>query len=74
MDLSKASMYGLHYLNDVQENRINNCTLTGDAGYLSLQKQTDLFSSSNVVLKTPKRSSQKHFKPFDPVFRKSRKE
>lgn len=73
MDLSKASMHDLHYLNDVQANGINNCTLIGDAGYLSSEKQTDLFSSSNVVLKTPKRSNQKDFKPFDPVYKKSRK-
>ena len=73
MDLSKAGMHDLHYLNDVQANGINNCNLIGDAGYLSSEMQIALFSSSNVVLKTPKCSNQKDFKLFDPVFRKSRK-
>lgn len=73
MDLSKASVHDLQYLNDLKYSGMNNCTLIGDAGYLSSEQQTDLFTQQHIKLRTPMRSNQKDFKPFPFVFKKSRK-
>ncbi|MDA8441492.1 MAG: IS982 family transposase [Peptococcaceae bacterium] len=73
MDLSKASMHDLHYLNDVKHSGLNNCLLLADKGYLSSEKQIDLFTSVGVELKTPMRSNQKDFTRYPHVFSKSRK-
>jgi len=73
MDLSKASVHDLHYLNDINRGTLNNCTLIGDTGYLSSEQQIDLFNSAQIELKTPMRSNQKNFKPFPYVFKKCRK-
>lgn len=73
MDLSKASVHDLHYLSDVKMSGMNNCTLIGDAGYLSSEQQTDLFNTQGIKLKTPMRANQKDFRPFPFVFKKCRK-
>lgn len=73
MDLSKASVHDLHYLSDVKYSGLNNCTLIGDAGYISSEVRTDLFNSVGVELRTPMRSNQKNFRPFPFVFKKCRK-
>lgn len=73
MDLSKTSVHDLHYLSDVKLSGMNNCTLIGDAGYLSSNQQVDLFTNHRIELKTPMRSNQKEFEPFPFVFKKSRK-
>jgi hypothetical protein len=73
MDLSKASVHDLHYLNDVKYSGLNNCTLIGDKGYLSSEMKTDLFTSVGIRLQTPMRSNQKQFRPFPFVFKKCRK-
>lgn len=73
MDLSKASVHDLHYLKDVKHSELNNCTLLGDAGYISSEQQTDLFSSSNIKLEVPSRSNQKDYKKYPFIFKKSRK-
>lgn len=73
MDLSKASVHDVSYLNDIKENGMKNATLIGDKGYLSKQIQLDLFHSSNVKLQTPKRRNQKQESEWHPIFRKSRK-
>ncbi|MFN3917887.1 MAG: IS982 family transposase [Flavobacteriales bacterium] len=73
MDLSKASVHDLHYLNDVKASGINNCTIIADMGYLSSEHQLDLFTTHQVKLQTPMRSNQKSFKPFPFVFKKCRK-
>ena len=73
MDLTKASVHDLHYLNDVKYSGLNNCALIGDKGYLSAEIQTDLFSSVGIKLHTPMRNNQKQFRPFPFVFKKCRK-
>ncbi len=73
MDLSKASVHDIHYLNDIKRSGLNNCTLIGDKGYLSSTYQTDLFNTANISLKTPMRSNQKNKERFEPVFRRLRK-
>lgn len=73
MDLSKASVHDLYYLNDVKHSGMNNCTLLADAGYISSEFQTDLFHTSRVEVKTPMRSNQIDFKPYPFVFKKCRK-
>lgn len=73
MDLSKASVHDIHYLNDIKHSGLNNCTLIGDKGYLSSAYQADLFHTANINLKTPMRSNQKNKERFEPVFRRFRK-
>jgi hypothetical protein len=73
MDLSKASVHDLHYLNDLKYSGMNNCTLLADAGYISSEYQTDLFHTARVEVKTPMRNNQNDFKPYPFVFKKSRK-
>jgi hypothetical protein len=73
MDLSKASVHDIHYLNDVKHSGLNNCTLIGDKGYLSKTQQSDLFNTVRVQLKTPMRNNQQNKERFDPIFRRFRK-
>lgn len=73
MDLSKASIHEIHYLNEVKYSRLNNCTLIGDKGYLSKTQQLDLFNTVRIELKTPMRNNQQNKERFEPVFRRFRK-
>jgi Transposase DDE domain len=51
MQLSKASVHDLHYLQEVKHTKLNNCLLLGDKGYLSAEIKTDLFNSANTQTK-----------------------
>ena len=73
MDLSKASVHDLHYLNDIKHSGLNNATLLGDAGYISSDYQLDLFNQARIDLKVLNRKNQKNFEPYPFIFRKSRK-
>jgi hypothetical protein len=73
MDLTKASVHDINYLQEVKYSGMQNAVLIGDKGYLSKQVNIDLFSSCNITLETPKRSNQKDEQPWHPVLRKSRK-
>lgn len=73
MELSKASVHDIHYLNNVKHSGLNNCILIGDKGYLSKAYQTDLFHSVKIELKTPMRSNQENNQPLAPVFKRIRK-
>lgn len=73
MDLSKASVHDIHYLNDVKHTGLNNCTLIGDKGYLSKTQQSDLFNMIRAELKTPMRNNQQNKERFEPIFSRFRK-
>jgi len=73
MDLSKASVHDIHYLNDIKYSGLNNCTLIGDKGYLSKTYQADLFNTARIELKTPMRNNQQKKERFEPLFRRFRK-
>ena len=73
MDITKASVHDVGFLNDIKYGNINNATLLADSGYLSEPYQTDLFESVQIKLKTPMRSNQKEFKPYPFIFKKCRK-
>lgn len=73
MDLSKASVHDIHFLNDVKYSGLNNCILIGDKGYLSKTYQLDLFSTARIELKTPMRNNQNDKENFEPMFKKGRK-
>lgn len=73
MDLSKASVHDVHYLNQVKGSGLANCTLIADKGYLSSAYQIDLFEHAQINLQTPMRSNQKNHEPFAPVYRRCRK-
>ena len=73
MDLTKASVHDIHYLSDIKQSGLNNCTLIGDRGYLSSTYQLDLFESCQINLQTPKRINQHDYTYFPFIFRKVRK-
>ncbi len=57
LDLTKASVHDIKYLEDVKH-QINDFVLVGDKGYLSSKVQLDLFEGANIELSTPKRKNQ----------------
>ena len=73
MDITKASVHDVHYLNDIKYSALNNCTLIGDKGYLSQQYQIDLFTSCQIELQTPKRNNQYDKERFPLIFKKCRR-
>ncbi|MCH7678457.1 IS982 family transposase, partial [candidate division KSB1 bacterium] len=72
VDLSKASIADIHYLQDIRED-ISQCILLGDKAYLSAEIQLELFQTQGVRLVTPKRMNQKDFQKYPQIFRKLRK-
>lgn len=72
IDITKANVHDIHYLQDVKH-QVSECVLLGDKGYLSTEQQLDLFESANIVLETPMRKNQKGYKKQPYIFRKSRK-
>lgn len=73
IDITKASVHDIHYLNDARQSGLNNCTLLGDKGYLSSDCKIDLFHTAKINLVTPKRRNQSDFTKYPYVFSKSRK-
>jgi hypothetical protein len=73
MDLTKASVHDIHYLNEVKHSGIINCTLNKDKAYISEPIQLDLPNTSRNRLQTPMRSNQHDKEPFSSIFKKSRK-
>lgn len=73
MDLTKASVHDIQYLNEVKYSNISNCTLIGDKGYLSKSYQLDLFNTRQIILETPNRNNQHIKEPFPFTFKKARK-
>ncbi len=72
IDITKASVHDIHYLEDVKE-QISNAYLLGDKAYLSKEIQIDLFSSVNISLNVPLRKNQDNFKKQPFHLRKARK-
>lgn len=73
MELTKASVHDVHYLNEIKHSGLKSCVLLGDKGYLSSEWQLDLFTSVNIELQTPKRANQKDYKPWPWVYKSTRK-
>jgi hypothetical protein len=73
MDMTKASVHDVYYLNNVKHSGLNNCTLLADKGYLSSSQQLDLFTSCHVKLETPLRANQHSYSKFPFVFKRFRK-
>ncbi len=72
LDLTKASVHDIHYLEDVKA-MFSNCIITGDKGYISKTQQIDLFQTAQVQLEVPLRSNQKEDKPVIRILKKVRK-
>lgn len=72
LDLTKASMHDIHYLEDVQE-LFSNCIITGDKGYISKQHQINLFETAGIQLEVPLRNNQKEQQPVMWILKKVRK-
>ena len=73
MDLTKASVHDIHYLNEVKYSGIIDCMLITDKAYISEPIQLDLFNTRRIRLQTPMRSNQHDKEPFPFIFKKSRK-
>jgi len=73
MELTKASIHDIHFLNEVKHSGITDCALIADTGYVSEPIQLDLFTTSQIKLFTPVKSGlhDKERIPF--IFMKSRK-
>ena len=72
LDITKAAVHDVHFLKNIKQ-KMSDCMLLADKGYLSEGIQLDLFQTVKVKLETPKRSNQKNYKPKPYIFRKSRK-
>ncbi len=73
MDITRASVHDVRYLQDIKQSGMKHCTLLADRGYLSKPCQIDLFESVQIKLQTPMRSNQIDFKPYPSIFKKCRK-
>jgi len=73
MDLTKASVHDVHYLQQVKYSGLNHSTLLADKGYLSKPHQIDLFNSCQVKLKTPMRLNQKGYQSYPKIYKRVRK-
>jgi hypothetical protein len=73
MQLSKASVHDIHYLEEIKDSGLNNCLLLGDKGYLGSEQKTDLFHTAKIELQTPCRANQLQQTLFPYVFKKCRK-
>ena len=73
VDMTKASVHDIHFLEDIKYTKMGNATLIGDKGYISKEIKTDLFHTCNITLETPKRKNQTDAEKWHPIFRKSRK-
>lgn len=67
--ITKAEAHEIHFLKTVK-NKLSDCVLLGDRGYLSQNIQLNLFQTANIKLETPKRINQKDYKPQPYIFRK----
>jgi hypothetical protein len=73
MELTKASIHNIHFLNEVKHSGIVNCALIADKGYISEPIQQDLFTTRQIKLITPGRSNQHDKERIPFIFMKSRK-
>jgi hypothetical protein len=72
LDISKASVHDIHYLNDIKM-QLSDCVLIADRGYIGQKQQLDLFESANIKLDVPMRKNQKNYQKQPYIFRKKRK-
>jgi hypothetical protein len=73
MELTKASIHDVRFLNEVKHSGIVNCTLIADKGYVSEPIQQDLFTTRQIKLFTPVKSNKHDKEPIPFIFMKSRK-
>ena len=73
MELTKASIHDIHFLNEVKHSGIADCALIADKGYVSEPIQQDLFTTRQIKLFTPVKSGQHDKERIPFIFMKSRK-
>ena len=73
MELTKASIHDIHFLNEVKRSGIADCDLNADKGYVSEPIQQDLFTTRQIKLFTPVKSGQHDKERIPFIFMKSRK-
>ena len=73
MELTKASIHDIHFLNEVKYSDIGDSGLIGDKGYISEPIQQDLFTTRQIRLFTPEKSGQHDKERIPFIFMKSRK-
>lgn len=72
LDITKASVHDVHYLQDVKQ-LFRNCIITGDKGYIGREQQINLFETAAIRLEVPLRNNQKEQKPVISILKKVRK-
>lgn len=72
LNLTKASIHDVNYLNDVRS-VFKNCIITGDRGYISKEWKERLWTESGICIEAPGRSNQKDRKPVLYALKKIRK-
>lgn len=73
MDMTKASVHDVHYLQQLKHSGLSDCLLLADKGYLSAHQQIDLFYSAGIELQTPMRRNQHRYRPWPKVFKSARR-
>ncbi len=73
MELTKASIHDIHFLNEGKHSGIGDCALIADKGYVSEPIQKDLFTTRPIKLFTPVNSNQHDKERIPFIFMKSRK-
>jgi hypothetical protein len=73
MELTKASIHDIHYLNEIKRSGISDCTLIADKGYVSKPIKMDLFTTKQIRLQTPLRFNQHDKERFPIIFSRARK-
>jgi hypothetical protein len=73
MELTKASVHDVRFLNEIKHSGITDCVLVGDKGYVSEPIQLDLFTTRQIKLLTPVKYGQHDKEPIPFIYTKSRK-
>ncbi|NIX02661.1 MAG: IS982 family transposase [Phycisphaerae bacterium] len=73
MEMTPASVHDVHYLKELPHSGLQDCLVLADKGYMSGEKQLDLFVQTGIEVNTPMRSNQQGFRPWPRLFKNVRR-
>ncbi|TVR15797.1 MAG: IS982 family transposase [Balneolaceae bacterium] len=73
MEMTKASVHDVQYLNELHHSGLQDCLVLADKGYLSAHRQLDLFCQTGIEVQTPMRRNQHGYRPWPTVFKNARR-
>lgn len=73
MELTKASVHDIHFLDNIKYSGINNCAVIADKAYASKPVQIDLFTTKQIILRAPPKDNQKNMEHIPFIYMKARK-